>query len=115
MQAPDGWARAVDACVQKSAATTQPPEKVRCRNPPRRGLSPAHETPVPCSFAAIGPGCEPRTDTGVSCCVREWQRLDLSLHAIQIIEHPRFAVQGDGDSSTQSTVKAIASQYDDQA
>jgi hypothetical protein len=49
------------------------------------------------------------------CFSREWQGLDLSLRGIQIIEHPRFAVQGDGDSWAESNVKAIAPQYDDQA
>ena len=39
----------------------------------------------------------------------------MSLHAIRILEHPRFAVQGDGDSQAQSNVRAIAPQYDDQA
>ena len=52
---------------------------------------------------------------GLLCFFREWQGLDLSLHAIQILEHPRFAVQGDGDSWAQSNVRAIAPQYDDQA
>lgn len=58
------------------------------RNPPRRGLSPAHETLVGRSSSAIGPCGAARLHGGLLSFFRESQGLDWSLHAIRIVEQP---------------------------